>query len=164
VAEALSRIWTRLATGLSAAILAVLLARPWWQPVHHHVFLLRDAACGAVLLPATALAWMLWAASGPPQWVGAAALVGFTAAGPAWAAVPLIALPALAALRRMQPALLDEARVGGAGWPRVVLALLLPRAAPGLVYGAVLALAPPGEWRMAAALLPLLGPWAAQVD
>jgi hypothetical protein len=141
---------------MAAGIAVVLLARPWLQPAQVHALLARDAACCAAVLPAAALAWVLWAGRGAARWMGAACLVGAAAAGPWGAAVAIVALPAVASLRRMAPAVVDEARVGGAGWARVAGLLLLPEAAPGLAYGVALALAPGGAWRLVAAALPLL--------
>jgi ABC-type nitrate/sulfonate/bicarbonate transport system permease component len=135
---------------LCAAIAAVLLTRPWWGLGHRAALLAQDAACAAAILPALALAAIAWR-GGPPIRLAAACALLIPVA-----ALPLIALPAFAALRRLSPAVLDEARVAGAGWPAIVLSVVLPQAAPGLAFGAALALAPAGDWRLVAAALPLL--------
>ncbi len=156
MAEALTRRQARAAGWIAAAVAVLLLARPWWQPGAPADAWAREAACAAAAPGAAVLAWVLWAGRGVARWVGGACLVGAAAAGPFGAALAMMAVPAFACLRRMAPAVVDEARVGGAGWALVAGWIVLPEAAPGLAYGLAVALAPGGAWRGVAAALPLV--------
>jgi ABC-type spermidine/putrescine transport system permease subunit II len=156
LAEALSGRQVRIATWLGAGLLLVLLARPWWQPEQYRMLVGGDAVCAAAMLAGLPLAWALWAGGTAVRGLSAGCLVALAIAAPPLAGVALVALPGLAALNRMPPAVLDEARAGGAGWVRIAIQLVLPAAAPGLVYGGLLCLAPGGYWRLVAAALPLV--------
>jgi hypothetical protein len=156
LAEALSVRAVRIVTWVGSAVLLGLLARPWWQPAQYPLSIARDMVCTGALASGFAIAWALWTSGPATRVLIGAGLAVLSVATPALAAVTLVALPGLAALRLATPSMVNEARVGGAGWGRVAAWLVLPAALPGLIYGGVLCLAPGGYWRLVAAALPLM--------
>lgn len=152
----------RSATWLGAAATVILLARPAWQPDPVKALWAGDLAWLAAVIPGAAIALAWWTGGVVRRVIAGAAMVATMALAariPATAdAVVLIALPSLAALRRAPPSLLDEAWVGGAGILHLLAQLILPLAAPGIVYGTLLCFAPPGSARLIAAALPLALP------
>ena len=142
---------------MGSAVLLGLLARPWWQPAQYPLSIARDMVCTGALASGVCDSLGVVDERGPATRVLiGAGLAVLSVATPALAAVTLVALPGLAALRLATPSMVNEARVGGAGWGRVAAWLVLPAALPGLIFGGVLCLAPGGYWRLVAAALPLM--------
>lgn len=151
LAEARDALWNSARIALGAAGLAVALGTPLSLLLYRADLPLRGPLRALFLLPAAIppFIWgMGWLSLASPksgflnQLLGAGTFNPYGAAGIAFveglAGLPLVLLPGAAALRRIDPALEDAARISGAGPLRALLTTTLPLALPSLLSGGVM--------------------------
>jgi len=151
LAEARDALWNSVRISLGAAALAVALGTPLSLLLYRTDLPLRGVLRAVFLLPAAIppFIWgMGWISLASPragflnQVFGAGTFNPYGAAGIAFvlgvAGLPLVLLPGAAAMRRIDPALEDAARIHGAGPLGALWRITLPLALPSLSSGGVM--------------------------